>query len=85
MKILEPVDQAEIPRVNTRGGITSKYQELYDRVLSLNGKALPVEFEDMASAHRMAQVWQRKANICYKQGIRVIVRDKVLYLSKRSP
>jgi hypothetical protein len=84
MKFLEPVEQSAIPSPQTTDGKISKYQELYDRVLSLNGKALPIEFEDAKSADKQASNWKQKHSACRKQGIRAVLRGKVIYLSKRS-
>ncbi len=83
MKILEPVEQSAIPRPEIRYWQVSKYQELYDRVLSLNGKALPVEFEDVETASRQARSWRAVKGACARQGIRISQRFNVLYLSKR--
>ncbi len=82
MKILEPVEQSAIPSSNY-DGTAGKYEELYERVLSLKGKALPIEFEDVEGATKMAHVWRVRSSACYRRGIRVQKRGNVIYLSKR--
>ena len=79
MKFLEPVEQSVIPR-----GPLTKYAELYERVLALNGKTLPVEFEDKAAAVKQAHSWMVKSSGCYTRGIRVQKRGNIVYLTKGS-
>ena len=85
MKILEPVEQAGIPRAKGGVGAASEHEALFERVLSLDGKALPIEFENAEVATRYSHTWRVKTSACAARGIRVRKRGNTLYLSKGSP
>lgn len=80
MEILEPIEQSKIPTA-IGGARSSPDHELFDRVLELNGKALPVKFADEDAADKQAHTWRVRSSACSARGIRIQKRGKIIYLS----
>ena len=83
MEILEPV--AEVPRSATRGKRqgSSPHEFLYQQVLALNGKALPVSFDTLEEAADRTRSWQSSKGRATTLGIKVVRRGNVAYLFKK--
>jgi len=82
MEILEPV--AEVPPTGAgqpKG--SSPYESMYQQVLALNGKALPVSFDTLKEASMRTCNWQSSGNRAAKLGIKTVRRGKIVYLFKK--
>ena len=83
MKIGKPIPRSEIPEAGRGDGRgSSKYEGLYQQVLSLNGEVLPVKFETvqaMLLAHRSFTAPRGRAR---KLGISTSTRGTTIYLFK---
>ena len=63
---------------------SSKYEDIYQQVLSLNGEALPIEF-DTPQAARLAQIgFSSKKSRARKLGLKASTRGTTVYLFKES-
>lgn len=78
MKVLEPVSTDAIPRIGP-----SRYEELYQRVLFLNGLALPVEFEGKKKAVYFASTFHHPRSRAKRLGLRATQRGNTVFVYRK--
>ena len=77
MKILKPVEKDQIPERNVRD-----YEPIYQQALSLNGVAVPVEFDRKEEALNFRWLLGNKKGRGYQLGLRASLRGKTVYVYK---
>ncbi len=83
VKILEPIKESDVPRQSGGKGSASKHAGLFERVLELNGEALPIEFNTSEEALMQARTWRNVRGACSGRGIQARQRGNIVFLSKR--
>ena len=77
MKVLEPISNEDIPRH------WSPHEELYQRVLALNGKTLPVEFDNPLKALRFANLNRHPNSRATRLGVGAKQRGNTVFLYRK--
>ena len=87
MKILEAVRKDEIPAVTPGLGRAPNPDsvKIAERVVSLNGMALPVEFPTLRDAKTAAQSTRNPRSFFNRLGIRAIQRGTTVFFWKKEP
>lgn len=79
MKILEPVERDKVPPTpNAR----TDFDELFQRALSSNGLAVPVEFETVREASNLRALLSQSASRGGKLGLKAIQRGNTVFVYK---
>lgn len=79
MKLLNPVPLEDVPE---RAHGSRVYDPIYEKVLSLNGLALPVEFETKGDAELFTKVARQPKGQARKLGLRASMRGKTVFVYK---
>jgi hypothetical protein len=79
MKVLEPMD--DVPQLEIHPQ-SSKYEELYQRILKLNGKVLPIQFDSTIEALHFGASLRAKGSRARRLGIKAQQRGDKVYLQK---
>ena len=77
MKVLEPIEKPEIP---TTFGRRSDYDEVYQRALSVDGLAVPVEFDTKKEAMNFRWLLGNKKGRGQALGLRGILRGNTVFV-----
>lgn len=80
MKVLKPMAVGDIPLIERP---RAQNEELYQRALSLNGLALPVEFETWEQARCFATTCKQVGSRGRRLGLDTAQRGKTVFLYRK--
>ena len=80
MEILKPIKTADIP-AEARG--PHPYTAIYEKVLALDGLALPITFETLKEAANMRTVFSQKKSKARKLGLGALQRGKTVFIYRK--